>query len=262
MTAAPPPGEDPSGRQEEFLTWPDGTGAHLLVPDDLTELDAEVTAFRRERALAHRAARREAWSQWVPRAWRRYGATAPLLIVSMLLIGAFGAMLVLFGPRGRVGQIGASAPLASPTVAPGLVKGLLPDVALVTLNNSPVSTRELRRPSLVLVLPSACANCAAVVKHVLAASEPYTTVARYIVATDAADARKFSVNTGRPVEALVDHGGTLLAQLAAGIAAPTLAVVGDDGTIRSVVDDVDAQTPLTAPLDKVISASLSAQASS
>jgi hypothetical protein len=261
MTSAPPPGDDPAGRKEEFLTWPDGTGAHLVVPDDLAELHDEVLALRHERLLARRAARRASWSRWVPHAWRRYGATAPLLIVSMLLIGAFGALLVLFSPRGRISNPSAVT-LATPSIRAGRVGGLLPNVTVDTLNNSPVGTRDLERPSLVLLLPAVCADCAATVRHVVASSEPYTTMARYVVATTTADARRFAATTGDPIIGLVDHGGGLLAELAAGAAGPTLAVIGNDGTIRDLVDDVNSDTALTGALDKAVRPSLSAQASS
>lgn len=261
MNAAPPPGDDPAGRQERFLSWPDGTPAHIAIPDDLAELDADVAAFHRERAQRQRAARPARWSRWVPRSWRRYGVTAPLLVVSMLLMGAFGTVLMIFGPRGRIGALGVPAPLAAPSVPAGHVGGLLPDVALRTLNNSPVGSRELRRPSLALVLPSDCQDCAAIARHVSAASESYATLARYVIARSPSDARRFSATTGRPTEGLVDRGGTLLSRLASSPTTPTVAVIGANGVITALVPGVTPQTPLTEALDKVVSPSLSAGAS-
>src|SRR5215207_5062974 len=66
--------------------------ADLVVPDDLSELDAEVRALQRERRARARRERLRRLAD--PRR-----VSTPLVVVALLLVTAFASLLVLFQPR-------------------------------------------------------------------------------------------------------------------------------------------------------------------
>jgi hypothetical protein len=144
------------------------------------------------------------------------------------------------------------------------VGGLLPQTTLETLTDTYVGTRALDRPALLLLVPAACTDCAAVVRHVLSASEPYALM-RYVVGATATQARTLTATGGRSVIGLVDRGApdggeALIGQLVTDTTAPAIAVIGSNGALRVVLDDVTADTALTGELDKALAPALSARA--
>jgi hypothetical protein len=113
----------------------------IVIPDDLSELDAEVRALRRERRVQRRRQRL--------RRLTGSGRTgAPLLLVVLLLVAGIAGLLVMFQPRrtaGNVTTLGAAQ----------TADHLLPD-AVVTLVDG--TTRRVRdfRPAVLALAPIGC----------------------------------------------------------------------------------------------------------
>ena len=81
----------------------------IVIPDDISELDAEIRALHRER----RAQRRRARLRRLTGSGRTGG---PLLLVALLLIAGVAGLLVMFQPRrtsGNVAPLGTTAVLAA-----------------------------------------------------------------------------------------------------------------------------------------------------
>jgi hypothetical protein len=127
------------GRSGGEPSWLDD----VVVPDDISELDAEVRAWHRERRAR---ARRERWRRLAsPRS-----VTGPLMIVVLLLVAGFTSLVVLFQPRRPTAQ---PAPLATPGAAG--TRRVLPDVLVRLPDNS---TRQVRdyRPAVLALAPVGC----------------------------------------------------------------------------------------------------------
>jgi hypothetical protein len=253
QTPTDPP--DDAGRPDErqSLAY---LADHLVVPDDISELDDEVKRWRHERKQQQRRAR---LARLVPVRWQHYGITAPLLVASMLLLGAFGAMLTLFTPTHHDRPQPVAAPLADPTVPPGQLGGLLPGVALATADGNALGTHALKRPAVVLLVPRDCADCVATVGHVAATAAPYA-MAQYVVAGTPQDARRYAAVDSHLLTGVVDTNSALLQAYGATPGTPTLVVVGDDGTVRSITPGVNAGSALTDQLDKAFATDRSAAA--
>jgi hypothetical protein len=124
---------------------------HVVIPDDLSALDAEVRALRRERRAR---ARRDRLRRLVsPR-----GVAGPLVIVVLLIVAGFASLLVLFQPR----RLTISpAPLASPGVG---TDERLPDLA-VTQEDGTTTTLRAFRPAVLALAPVEC-RCDAALRDV------------------------------------------------------------------------------------------------
>lgn len=251
----PPPGDDQPGVPEHSLIWPDGSSADLAVPDDIADLTGDIEAWRAERSRARSDGRRAALSRWIPRRLQAYGATAPLLIVSMLLLGGLSAGLVLFGPRGHAVPAPTAAPLATTTVPVGRRGGLLPDVTVTGSTGVPVRVRDLQRPATIVLLPPGCAGCAPAVRHALAVSEPYG-LPRYVVGGTPAEVRDYESASPRPVQGLVDADAVLRRGLADVEPGPALVLVASDGTISGTRTDLKPDSALNELFDRAGSPSL------
>jgi hypothetical protein len=144
------PDDDDRPRDASSAAEPDW--ANVVVPDDISELAADVQAYRRERRRARRQAR-----------LRRLGGrrgVLPLLILTsaMLVAGLVATMLTVLAPT-SLGRAPTALPVAAhPSAAVGRVQGLLPDVAL-RAEVGVVHSRDLR-PTVIALVPSKC-NCGA-----------------------------------------------------------------------------------------------------
>src|SRR5689334_21765622 len=107
-------------------SWLEG----VVVPDDLSELSADVEAYHREMRLAAR--RRRVARITDTRAWQRFAMPIGVAVCSLTLAGAVFSILTLGHPRDDLGP--PRAPVASaPTLAPsGETGGLLPNVTVRT----------------------------------------------------------------------------------------------------------------------------------
>jgi hypothetical protein len=128
----------------------------IVIPDDISELDAEVRALRRER----RAQRRRARLRRLTGSGRTGG---PLLLVALLLIAGVAGLLVMFQPRRTAGSV---APVGT-----AQADHLLPEAAVRFEDGSTGSVRALR-PAVFALAPNGC-NCDAHINQVAVAAESH-----------------------------------------------------------------------------------------
>jgi hypothetical protein len=128
--------EDDRSGEPGGTSWVD----RIVIPDDLSELDAEVRALRRERRVQRRRQR-----------LRRLAApgrtTAPLMLVVVLLIAGVAGLLVLFQPRRTASDLTTSGSAQT--------SDLLPDVLVKLVDGT---TRRVRdyRPGVFALAPIGC----------------------------------------------------------------------------------------------------------
>ena len=126
---------------------------HVVIPDDISSLDAEVRALRRERRAR---ARRDRLRRLVsPR-----GVAGPLVIVVLLMVAGFASLLVLFQPRRPTAS---PAPLASPGAGSGRDERL-PDLAVTQADGTSKRLRDFR-PAVLALAPVGC-GCDATLRDV------------------------------------------------------------------------------------------------
>ena len=123
-----------AGRADGDASWVDS----VVIPDDISALEAEVRALRRERRAQQRRTRL--------RRLTRSGRTAPLMMVVVLLIAGVAGLLVLFQPRRTPG-----------TVDTGLAATdrRLPDVLVRRADGTTRRAREFR-PAVLALAPVGC----------------------------------------------------------------------------------------------------------
>jgi hypothetical protein len=131
---------------------------HLVVPDDIHELQAEIDDYYRELRSARRLRR---WGWLLSSSlWRRWSFPLGVVTGIVALAAVLFALLAVESSPSR--SLLGRAPLAAPSVAPGLVRGLLPDVSLAASASGTgrvVAARDLR-PGVVVLVPLRC-NCSA-----------------------------------------------------------------------------------------------------
>jgi hypothetical protein len=196
---------------------------HVVIPDDISALDAEVRALRRERRAR---ARRDRLRRLVsPR-----GVVGPLVIVVLLVVAGFASLLVLFQPRRPTAS---PAPLASPGVGSG---DRLPDL---TVTQEDGTSKRLRAfgPAVLALAPVQC-GCDAALRDV------GSTVVRNGVSFLLVDRTLPALPVGLDESAtdrLVEPTGTLPATYQAERAGrrtpggPVLVLVGADGRVVRVL---------------------------
>lgn len=148
----------PDGSVPDSPLW----AADLVVPDDISELADEVTAYQRELRAARRRSRR---LQLTAGPWSRR-LVVPLMALLILCAGVSGSLLASLAPQGAGSAV--PRPLAHPTQAAGQIGGLLPDVA-VSSADGPVHLLKLR-PAILVLVPVNC-RCPAVLDHLAGQAE-------------------------------------------------------------------------------------------
>jgi hypothetical protein len=114
----------------------------IVIPDDLSELDAEVRALHRERRVQRRRER-------LRRLTGSRRAGGPLLLVVLLLIAGVTGLLVMFQPRRTAGSV---TPLGSVQA-----ERRLPDVTVRIVDGTSRRIRDFR-PAVFALAPNGC-NC-------------------------------------------------------------------------------------------------------
>ncbi|MDX6744995.1 hypothetical protein [Actinocorallia sp. A-T 12471] len=212
----------------------------VVVPDDASELDADVAIWRREEKVKQRKAR---WAR-LSKPFRGWGLALPVTVLVLLVALLSGAMMTLFGPRVPRPTTPAE-PLVRPSAAPGSVGGLLPSAEL-TVNGAPLHTTRLR-PALIAIIPPACecdpallgldriADASAVRMYFLADRR---TSGQSIKAAHE-DLWKISGRVADSQAAIVDDSADLLARTyqARGL---TVLVVKANGTVGQIMHDLRA----------------------
>ncbi len=212
-----------SSRAGNDPPWIDG----LVVPDDISELDAEVRAWQRERRAR---LRRERLRRLVSD--RRIAA--PLVIVTMLLVAGFAGLLLVFQPRRPSTP---PAPLATSGLgAVGRVRGLLPEVDVRLADGSSHPVRDYR-PAVLALATVGCGCDAALHDAGLAAARyqvPFLLVDRGVPPLPAGLAEHAAVRASEPTGTLArTYGAEQAGRRQPG--GPVLVLVADDGAVTRVL---------------------------
>jgi len=113
---------------------------HVVIPDDISALDGDVRALRRQRRAQARRARLRRLAS--PR-----GMAGPLVVVVLLMAAGLASLLVLFQPR---------RPTPSPAPASsGSRPPPLPDVEVTEPDGTSRQLREFR-PAVLALAPAGC----------------------------------------------------------------------------------------------------------
>lgn len=206
--------------------------AGFLIPEDLSELDEEVRAYRKEWRAAHPAGwRRVLWPAWL----RRQGHNLPLLLLALLSVAVFATLVSVPAPTRPA--LPAPVTLAHPSASPGSVGGLLPQVTLHS-GRAQVSSRDLR-PGLLVLLPphlSTVAGSRDTVSEIAAQAEEFQ-LATFLIAgprgTGSAEALAGTARQRGVVTALEDRGGVLAKTYGSGPDPLVLTVAGDGRLVRA-----------------------------
>jgi hypothetical protein len=208
---------------------------HVVVPDDIRELDAEVQAYRRELDAARRHERRQRWRHRVTPRWARGGLPSPIFTAVLLVIATTGLLLSVFAPVTQERQHSTPiSSLAHPKVPPGKVGGLLPDVQLLVDDANPINTRAVR-PAVFILVPAGC-QCVTQIRSVVGQANevppaPYVVIVS--AGNDTTSAKLASaVDDGRGDPTGVrDQNGVLARTYHASTTAPTLLLVEGNGVL-------------------------------
>lgn len=229
-------GEPPAGAGHE----PDW--ASLVVPDDIRELDADISAYRRE--LRHR--RRMLRFQRLVLGPRRrpHGMSGRLTVIVLVLVAMLGGLMVFLRPTPGNDPQRLARPLARSTVAVGSVGGLLP-AAMVDLRTTPVSLRDAQmRPAVYLLIGRRC-NCQTLVDRIAGQGVNEARVSTFVVVSTAPDeGLADTIENDELAKAVFDPSAVLARTFGAGT--PTILLVARDGIVRRIVHNVTAETHLSA----------------
>lgn len=224
-------------------SWLDG----VVVPDDLSELHADIEAYHRE--LRHAARRRLFARVTRTSAWQRFALPATVAIGSLAVAGAVLAILTLGHPRPIIGPQAAPIATAPTLPPPGQVGGLLPSLT-VRADRGAINIRDLR-PALVALVPLHC-NCATLMND-LAGQAQEAKLPLVVVAPSTTDAEVAAlpgqVHDGT-VQTVFDlHGELRTTYRATGV---TVLGLRPDGVVPFVQTDVDATVALELPLQEMV----------
>jgi hypothetical protein len=221
---------------------PDESWADLVVPDDISELAADIAAYRRELRQARRARITGRFHD------RRASGPVFAMTVAVVLAALVALMLTVMGPH-SVTPATAAEPLATTTIADGHVGGLLPDATL-TGPNGPIDSRATAlRPAVFALVPAGCA-CKTLLDGLggAAFSERLPLAVVVPASSDSATGAVVS-SLDRGVSLYFDSAATLslgvlgTVPTSAGGDVATVLVVNRDGTIYEVDRNVsDAST--------------------
>lgn len=232
-------------------SWLDG----VVVPDDLSELQADVDAYQRE--LRHAARRRRIARVTGTRAWQRLALPVAVAFCSLSLAGAVFAILTLGHPRRLTGP--PPAPIATaPAASEGQVGGLLPDTTVRT-GLGAMRLRDIR-PAVVALVPLQC-NCTSLLSA-LASQAEEVAVPLVVVAPTGHDAEVDAL-AGQVHSGVVRPAFDVNGQLRQTFAATGVTVLGlaPDATVTFIQRDVRADVHLEPLLQEMVRplASLSAR---
>jgi hypothetical protein len=199
---------------------------HVVVPNDIRELDAEVRAWQRERRARSRRER-------LRRLASPSGVAGPLLIVALLLVAGLASLVVLFQPRRPSTQ---PAPLATPGVDGAGRARLLPDVPVRLADGSTRPVRDYR-PAVLALAPVGC-GCDPALREVGSAADrfdvPFLLVDRSVPPLPAGLVERAVVRLAEPTGALAaTYGAEAGGRRRPG--GPVLVLVGSDGQVVRVL---------------------------
>lgn len=174
MPAVPPdhPAEGDAG-------LPDISHLEFVVPDDLSELDDEVAAYRADQRRAQRSRRLRRIAAAF--GWHQHGVSAGAVTGLVVLGALIVASAVGLAPgTARFVRPGPS-PLAAPKVTAGFPGGLTPDINVLV--SGQILALRTFRPAVFVLLPANC-NCAPAV-HAVVGSAAASQINVFLVSNDA-----------------------------------------------------------------------------
>jgi hypothetical protein len=239
-----PPYDDDPTRNEDSLTWAES----FVIPDDISSLEEDIARWRQEQ---RQKSRRRRPGDLLRHGIRRPNVTAPLLVSTVLIVALLASAMVFFGSRPIQPASPARRPLASSTVQPGSVGGLLPATNVTRQDGSVIDLRSIR-PAVLALVPPNCA-CQPVIAHLSATAVPYG-VRLYAVGPDNATLTALQ-HTASPPPGLLD-GGALRALYGGEDGKPTIVVVAADGTVRAIEVGASTDTALNRYLDAAVGGSV------
>lgn len=210
----------------------------LVIPDDASELEADLVAWRREAAQQAREqlrVRRRARRAGSRSRLRRLGLSLPMgvsVAVAVLLVVLF---TTVFAPTRA--PLAPAVPLATGVAATGAVGALLPDVTLTAGSGVAVPARLLRPATLVLVPDPCTSACGAIAAEVVAQSRSLQVRAAVVLPMSATDATGSLSQAAASATLLADDTDLRQVVQATGV---TAIIVGADGKVvdiaRSITD--------------------------
>lgn len=248
---------DPEGHHDD-LTIDELDGLTLAVPDDPRELEDDRAAWlAEERPTEPRPVHRDpapaepppidltvSSARSTPSRRSRVTLTAAVLVIAMTVVAISGAVGAFFIPDGTPQP--PAAPLATSSLPPGEVGGLLPDTSLEGVSGA-VSARSLR-PAVIALIPDQCADCTAWLTQVRSQSVAFGFDVTLVVGPDQADAGaalEGALDSVR-VELLVDPTNAFTTAYEP--TERTLILVRDDGIVTNVLRNPDTELRLEAAL--------------
>lgn len=217
--------EDDRSGEPGGTSWVD----RIVIPDDLSELDAEVRALRRERRVQRRRQR-------LRRLAGPGRTTAPLMLVAVLLIAGVAGLLVLFQPRRTASDLST---LGSAQTS----DRLLPDVIVRLVDGTTRRVRDFR-PGVFALTPIGC-ECDAALRDADSTAHRHN-VNFYLV--DRTLPPLPSGVTDEDVTRLVEPSGSIATLFHAENGGhrvpggPVLVLVGGNGTVARVLPQESPRT--------------------
>lgn len=225
------PDDEPSGLPPEW--------GGFVVPDDISELDSEAEQIRREMAAPRRPLLQRVFET---RRWQQYGLSGPLILVVLLVVLFFASLVFLLVPV--TPHSPEAAPLAHPAVGPGVVGGLLPDLALPVGASGALRVRMLR-PGVIVLVPPDC-DCRALVDDLISSTS--TSRLQVLFVGQDSDPRLPSTAPPQRVRAAVDPQAVLASTYAADTG-PTAVFVRADGTVSRILRNAEPGADIHQEVD-------------
>jgi hypothetical protein len=222
----------------------DDSTFELSIPNDASELAAEIAAYQKELRARRRKQRVDRLT--LARYWRPYGLTGPIVITVLVVIGSVSGLLLALLPTANSNR--HIEPVATTKQSVGSIGGVLPN-DLVDVNGTQKSVQALR-PSLLALVPANC-RCASVINHIAGQAREYD-VPMYVVSGLMADPQLTALTrtAAGTVEPVIDPG-YVLRDLYAGPAdrqGVTVVLVRGDAVVTHVLHQVDETTVLRGVL--------------
>lgn len=225
----------------------------VVVPDDISSLDADIRAYHRELRTRRR---QERFGWFYGRRWQQYGVPGGIVVVALLLAAGVAVSLSLLTPR-TASQRPRPAPVATDAAQPvGEVGGLLPDLT-VGSSGDDMPLRNVR-PAVVALVPPRC-DCVGILESVAGQANEFG-LPLIIVGTSETDVEARALATAirrGHTNTIYDRDGRIAqAYDPSGV---TLLLVGRDAVVTDVARNVTREQRLEPQLSAMLSPSMRSQ---